>query len=113
MTEIFLEAEHVPLQDEAMLDSQLPDRQLQDNKQLQEKALQDQQSQDASRPGTPLAMAPIALQLHEGTAPASDAARSDAPVGGSRLFASLGLAESLQRAVAAQGYTEMTPIQAK
>ena len=29
------------------------------------------------------------------------------------LFASLGLAESLQRAVAAQGYTAMTPIQAK
>ena len=28
-------------------------------------------------------------------------------------FASVGLAESLQRAVAAQGYTSMTPIQAK
>jgi len=36
---------------------------------------------------------------------------SDPPV--SMAFASVGLAESLQRAVAAQGYTMMTPIQAK
>ena len=32
---------------------------------------------------------------------------------GSLMFSSVGLAESLQRAVADQGYTVMTPIQAK
>ncbi len=42
-------------------------------------------------------------------APASE---PDAP-SGSLLFSSVGLAESLQRAVADQGYTTMTPIQAK
>ena len=40
-------------------------------------------------------------------------ATSDSPPTASLEFASVGLSESLQRAVAAQGYTVMTPIQAK
>jgi superfamily II DNA/RNA helicase len=44
-------------------------------------------------------------------APVAPQEVADAPV--SLEFASVGLAESLQRAVAAQGYTVMTPIQAK
>ena len=44
--------------------------------------------------------------------PLPDAAADGAP-DGMLEFARLGLAESLQRAVAAQGYTVMTPIQAK
>ncbi len=49
------------------------------------------------------------------TAPAApdDVVASESPLPVALEFASLGLSESLQRAVAAQGYTVMTPIQAK
>lgn len=63
-------------------------------------------------PTTPIEAADLSPPLHAATdAAAADYAPADLPA--SLAFAEVGLATSLQRAVAAQGYTEMTPIQAK
>ena len=52
-------------------------------------------------------------QTHSEIPPETDEAEGPATPAVSLEFASVGLAESLQRAVADQGYTVMTPIQAK
>ena len=52
------------------------------------------------------------MMEHTAPVPQGDAATAAAPAA-SLEFNSVGLSESLQRAVAAQGYTVMTPIQAK